>query len=118
MKITLPLPPPENERLIYAKHMGRFVLSKKYRDYKKLARWELLKLKLRENWELQKPTFEDQLQITIEVFLPNKKRDAHGILKPLMDVMEGFIYDNDRWVVPRFTLFQLDRHKPRVEVII
>lgn len=118
MKFILPLPPPENERLIFAKHLGRFILSNKYRNYKKEAQWELLKLRSQFNIELLRPTLENQISIIIDVYLPNKKRDGHGCLKALMDVLEGTIYDNDRWVYPRFTEFKVDKSNPRVEINI
>lgn len=116
MKITLPLPPPENERLIYARNMHRFILSKKYRNYKKEASYELLRMTAMFKVDLKRPTYENQLTIEITAYMPNKKRDPHGILKPLLDVMEGYIYDNDKWVVPIFNETKIDKVNPRVEV--
>jgi Holliday junction resolvase RusA-like endonuclease len=120
MKIELPIPPPENERLIFARNIGprgQFVLSTKYREYKKHAQWILLKLKAQDNIVMLDPTFENQLILEISVYLPDKRRDAHGCLKPLLDVMQGVIYKCDKWVVPRFNKFEIDPAHPRVEVV-
>ena len=119
MRIELPLPPPENERLIYARNIGprgQFILSQKYRKYKTHTQWLFLKFKTQQNIQMLTPNFENQLLMKISVYLPDKRRDAHGCLKCLLDVMQGSIYDNDKWVVPQFNAFQVDAKNPRVEV--
>lgn len=118
MKFTLPLPPPENERLIYAPNLRRMILSKKYRDYKKMAGDILLARRFNLHVPLLKPTERFQLAVGIKVYLPNRRRDGHGILKPLLDVMEGTVYDNDKWVIPRFYQFEIDSQNPHVEIEI
>lgn len=118
MNFVLPLPPPENERLIFSKNHSRFILGSKYRDYKKHAQWELFKIKAQQNIEMKTPTLENQLKINIKCYMPNLRRDHHGILKPLLDVMEGIIYHNDKFVVPIFDTMKLDRDNPRVEIEI
>jgi len=115
MKIILPLPPPENERLIFAKNLGRFILSKKYREYKLHAQ-QLLKAI--SGITMIIPTFENQLIIEITVFLSDKRRDGHGCLKPLMDVLQGVVYDSDKWVVPSFNKFNIDKDNPRVIICL
>jgi len=115
LKVTLPIPPPENERLIFTRKLGRFILSSKYRKYKEYAKQLLLADSF-----IELPidlSFEQQLRAEITVFLPDKRRDAHGCLKPLLDVLEGFVYVNDKWVVPQFQKFQIDENNPRVEII-
>jgi len=118
MKFSLPLPPPENERLIFAPNLGRFILGKKYRQYKHEAQAELIRLKLVHKFEMLKPSFGSQKQVFITVYLPDKRRDHHGMLKPLLDVMEGTIYDNDKWVCPVFLPADISQSNPRVEVEI
>jgi crossover junction endodeoxyribonuclease RusA len=120
MKIELPIPPPENERLIYARNIGprgQLILSKKYRAYKQHAQWLMLKLKVQEGIEMRTPTFENQFILDITVYLPDKRRDAHGCLKALLDVMQGTLYNCDKWVVPQFNKFLIDAQNPRVEVV-
>lgn len=116
MQIILDFPVSDNERLIPAWKMRRLIASKKYRAYKEYAKQELEAWKIVNEYETKKPTFENQMVIVIDVFLPNLKRDGHGILKCLMDCMEGTVYDNDKWVIPMFNKFKLDKKNPRVEI--
>lgn len=116
MNIIIPLPPPENERLIFDKHHKRFILSNKYRKYKDSVWKELLAWKSQNRYTPISPTFESQLEIRIEPFMENKRRDPHGMLKPLLDCLQGFVYDNDRWVVPQFMKAQIDAKFPHVRI--
>ncbi|KKK93424.1 hypothetical protein LCGC14_2692990, partial [marine sediment metagenome] len=82
MKLTLPLPPSDNERLIVAWRQRRMILSKKYRDYKTTA----TSIILEQNpalftQPLFAPTFENQLPIYIIFYLKDKRRDASDMLK-------------------------------------
>lgn len=46
------------------------------------------------------------------------KRDSHNYLKLMLDALEGLIYKNDYFVKPSITLVEMDRSRPRIEVII
>lgn len=115
-EFSLPLPPPENERLIFNKNHRRFILSSKYRQYKEDAQVLLVSIKTRHKIPMMKPTFENQHYVIITPYLPNKHRDPHGILKPLLDVLQGFIFDNDKWLMPIFNPACVDAGNPRVVV--
>jgi len=115
-EFSLPLPPPENERLMFDKHHRRFILTQKYREYKAAAQMALISIKARHKIPLMKPTFENQHYVVITPYMPNKKRDPHGILKPLLDVLQGFVFDNDRWLMPIFNPADVDTDHPRVVV--
>ncbi|KEO80874.1 hypothetical protein EL26_23950 [Tumebacillus flagellatus] len=63
------------------------------------------------------PTVEEKLVAEIRVFWPDRrKRDVHNIDKILWDALEGFVFDNDRWVLPRYMDFDYDKKNPRVEI--
>ena len=50
-------------------------------------------------------------------FMPDKrKRDSHNTLKILLDAMEGFVYENDFYVMPRIQEVAYDKENPRVEI--
>lgn len=118
MQIILPLPPSDNERLIRSNYNGLFILSSKYRKYKKEQQERLLyesRVTGRKMYETGKDKL---LVINISVFLANWQRDGHNCLKALLDVMEGVVYKNDRYVLPRFLYFGVDKKNPRVEIII
>jgi Holliday junction resolvase RusA-like endonuclease len=114
----LPLPPPDNERLMFNKSHGRFILTSKYRNYKTQAQQRLMVLRAHKQFSLLKPTFENQIHIIITPFMPNKRRDPHGILKALLDVLQGYVIDNDRWLMPVFNPALIDEKNPRVKVTI
>lgn len=114
MKITLPLPVSDNERLIPAWNMRRLILSKKYRDYKTRAVYEIKSQY--QGQSIHNPTFEEPLTIVLKFFLKDKRRDAHDCLKCLLDCLKGIVFTDDKWVLPVFTRSVIDSMNPRVEI--
>ena len=50
-------------------------------------------------------------------FFPDKKvRDSHNTLKILTDSMEGLVFPNDYYVLPRIQYVTLDRKNPMLHV--
>ena len=45
-----------------------------------------------------------------------RRRDVSNLDKVLCDALEGIVYDDDRWALPRWMDFHTDRRNPRVEV--
>jgi len=45
-------------------------------------------------------------------------RDSHNMLKMLFDVLQGAIFKNDYYAMPRIFAVELDAKNPRVEVVI
>lgn len=116
MKIILPLPVSDNERLIPSWNNRRLVNSSKYRNYRLTAGYEA-----RQQWgnkPLIEPTFENPLTIVIKCFLKDKRRDAHDCLKGLLDILKGVVFTDDKWVLPVFTRSVIDENNPRVEIEI
>jgi len=117
MIITLPLPPSKNERLIYAPNLRRMIASKKYREWRDNARQILMVMYGYNGFQkIRKSTFEEQMIIDITVYLPDKRRDGANVLDALLDCMSGFVYTDDKYIVPRFNRYQIDAEHPRVEV--
>ena len=50
-------------------------------------------------------------------FQDKRKRDSHNCLKLLMDSLEGLLFTNDYFILPRIQYVTLDRENPRVEII-
>lgn len=46
----------------------------------------------------------------------NRRRDVHNGCKLTMDALEILLYDDDRWVLPRYMDFEVDASNPRVEI--
>ena len=51
-------------------------------------------------------------------FQDRRIRDSHNCLKLLLDVMQGVVYQNDYYVLPRIQSVEYDKDHPRVEVRI
>jgi len=51
-------------------------------------------------------------------YFPNRrKKDTHNTLKVLMDSLEGILYEDDYWALPRIMDFGIDKDNPRLEVV-
>lgn len=51
-------------------------------------------------------------------YFPDKRiRDSHNTLKILTDSLEGLIFSNDYFLLPRIQYVCLDRDNPRLEII-
>ena len=50
-------------------------------------------------------------------FPDKRKRDNHNSFKALFDALEGIVYENDQYVLPRVMHCGLDRNNPRIELI-
>ena len=51
-------------------------------------------------------------------YFPDKmRRDSHNTLKILTDCLEGLLYSDDYYLLPRIQYVCLDRKNPRLEVI-
>ena len=121
MKFILPLPPSDNERLIVMWKYKRFILSNKYRNYKKEAQMEIMRqIDFSElSMPIYSPTFENQLPIYISFYLKDKRRDATDMLKCLLDTLGGLLYNSDKWVVPKFIHpYRIDKLNPRLEICL
>ena len=123
MIITLPLPPSKNEIKIPVR--GRLIHTTKYNKYKKMV-YPIIVEQLVHNPEMRyiygqpmfKPTLEVQLELKIKVYLKDKRRDATNIIEPLLDVLKGYLYDDDKYILVNMEEIKLDPHNPRVEVIV
>lgn len=52
-------------------------------------------------------------------FMPDRRvRDSHNMLKLLLDVMQGIVYHNDYYIMPRIQAVEYDINNPRVDVLI
>jgi len=63
------------------------------------------------------PIFESQLPIKITFFLKDKRRDAADMIKTLLDVCTGILWDDDKWIcVQMVHPLLIDKKSPRVEL--
>lgn len=116
LKLSLSLPPSINH-MYYNTRGGGKRLTKQAEDYQRRSR-ALLNLAIEEQrWiKQQKSTW---YYIDLVFYMPDRRvRDSHNMLKLLLDVMQGIVYDNDYYALPRIQSVEYDKENPRVEVLI
>ena len=114
--VHLPIPPSINHMYVN-KRNGTKVLTRTAFDFIRDAR-ALINLSMEEqNWIKQEHAV--WLYADIMVYMPDRKiRDSHNMLKILMDTLQGCVFDQDYFVMPRIHSVELDTIDPRIEVRI
>lgn len=114
--VHLPIPPSINH-MYHNKRNGTKVLTRVACDFIRDAR-AMINLAMEEqNWLKQEHAV--WLYADIMVYMPDRKiRDTHNMLKILMDTLQGCVFDNDYFVLPRIHGAELDTIDPRIEVRI
>lgn len=116
LKLSLPLPPSVNHLHWNTKGGGKR-LTTKATNYIRDSRG-LINLAIEEQRWL-KQSKNTWLYVDLVFFMPDRRiRDSHNMLKLLLDVMQGVVYDNDYYVMPRIQSVEYDTNYPRVEVCI
>jgi len=64
----------------------------------------------------QKSTDEKLVAEVMICWPTRRKRDVENVGKLLWDALEGIVYENDQWLLPRYIDFQVDKANPRVEI--
>lgn len=118
LKLTLPLPPSANHCYIqvrFGKRLAR-VLSGKAKKWKETAA-QIAKIEIiDQKWKLSE---KEKIVMEMNIFWPdNRKHDPDNTLKLTQDSLNGLVYVDDRFVLPRVLDFSVDRLKPRLELRI
>lgn len=59
------------------------------------------------------------LYVDLVFHMPDRKiRDSHNCLKILMDAMQGIVFENDYFAMPRIQAVEYDKDNPRVVCVI
>lgn len=116
LKLSLPLPPSVNHMYYNTRNGGKH-LTKRAEDYIRQSR-ALINLAIEEQkWYKQEGSI--WYYVDLVFFMPDRRiRDSHNLLKLLLDVMEGVIYDNDYYAMPRIQSVEYDTQNPRAEIFI
>lgn len=102
--------------MYYSKGFARR-LTYEAQDYVRVSR-ALINLAIEEQrWLKQdKSTW---YYVDLVFFMPDRRiRDSHNMLKLLMDVMQGLVFYNDYYALPRIQSVEYDAQHPRVEVSV
>lgn len=113
--ITLPVPPSVNAIYYNTRRGGRRLTSKaeKYiRDVRALTNMFV------DDNKWCKKTDHTWLYMDMVFYFPDKRtRDSHNCLKILLDALEGIVFQNDMYVMPRINSVEFDKDNPRVEIL-
>jgi len=108
MKLTLPLPPSHNR--LWRAVNGRVIRSKEYRDWiRDCGPWLML---------AKGEPLEGAVIVVLDVYFRDRRRDADSAIKPVLDILQGTAYANDRQVRAITLVAHIDRDNPRVEAQI
>ena len=111
--VDLPIPPSVNSLYMNTRGGGKR-LSRKAESYIRDSR-ALINLAIQEqSWV--KPNRSVWLYADMVFYFPDRRvRDSHNCLKLLLDVMQGIVYRNDYFVLPRIQSVKYDKDNPRVK---
>lgn len=117
-KLTFSLPvPPSVNAIYYNTRGGGRRLTYKAEDYIRITR-ALVNVAIEEqHWKV--PTKSTWLYIDMVYYFPDRRRrDASNCLKILLDAIEGRVYQDDMYALPRIQSVEYDKENPRVEITV
>lgn len=105
-----------NKSTIMAKTPARGMFLVKTNERRE---WDRLMVEqFRAQWNLRLP-IEEEVFLVLEIYLSANTMDVDNALKPVQDAMqEAGVLKNDRLVRRASITKHVDRHRPRVEVIV
>ncbi len=75
-------------------------------------------MKSRLNESGLEPIFREKFVVNVWAWWENKRSqvDADGILKLILDCMQGIVYSSDKFALPRWMDYDYDAENPRVQL--
>lgn len=114
LTFSIPIPPSVNHMYQSAGRGRR--LTTQARNYIKIAQDICKNEKRKQGWKKDKEHV--WYIMDLYFYFPDKRvRDSHNCLKLLTDCLEGLLFDNDYFLLPRIQYVALDRENPRLEII-
>lgn len=114
IEFTVPVPPSVNHMYQSAGRGKR--LTKEATKYIGVVQENAKREVKRTKWK--KDTEGVWYVLDLYYYFPDKKvRDSHNTLKILTDALEGLLFGNDYFVLPRIHWVKLDRKYPRLEIV-
>ena len=116
LNMALPIAPSVNHMYIHTRKGGK-TLSKNAEKYIRETRALINLYVEKQKWKkAEKGVW---CYVDVIVFMPDKRiRDSHNMIKLLMDVMQGIVFENDYYALPRIQGVEYDKEDPRIEVSI
>jgi len=96
-----------SRRVVRFGNMSRLIKSDKALKYSDAFKLQLKPLQ---------PLMQGDLRVTMHIYYASRRPDLDESL--ILDLMQGFVYENDRQVKERHTYWGLDPDNPRSEIIV
>lgn len=96
-----------SRRVVRFGNMSRLIKSDKALKYSDAFKLQLKPLH---------PLMQGDLRVTMHIYYASRRPDLDESL--ILDLMQGFVYENDRQVKERHTYWGLDPDNPRSEIIV
>lgn len=103
--------------MYYNTRRGGKRLTKQAEDYIRISKAKILEAVESQKWIKQKKSTWYYMDLVF--YMPDRRiRDSHNMLKLLLDVMQGIVYNNDYYVLPRIQSVEYDSLNPCVSLCI
>ena len=114
LHISVDIPPSKNHAFFY--RGNRKIAKVKTRQYKEAMAKCIKKQIKKQKWKKESDNV--WYYADLYFYYPDRRgRDAHNCIEILMDSLEGCLFKDDYFVMPRVQEVTLDREKPRMEMI-
>ena len=101
-------------RWVQISNRGGLIKTANARDWEQTAMWTAQAWRQETGW---RPTYRRKIVADYWIWWPDRRRhDPSNIEKVMWDALEGIVYDDDRWLIPRCQDFGVDGDNPRVEL--
>lgn len=113
VNFTVSIAPSVNHMYIFGK--GTKCLTKEAKAYIEKTQKICIQAMKEQKWKVEKENV--WYHMDLYFYFPDKRiRDSHNCLKLLMDSLEGILFPNDYFVMPRIQYVGYDKENPRIEI--
>jgi crossover junction endodeoxyribonuclease RusA len=103
-----------NHMYIFGK--GHKTLTTAAKQYIQKTQRQCLEAMKQQKWKKEDETV--WFYMDLYFYFPDKRiRDSHNCIKLLMDALQGILFVNDYYIMPRVQDVRLDRDNPRIEIV-
>ncbi|PWK10187.1 RusA family crossover junction endodeoxyribonuclease [Tumebacillus permanentifrigoris] len=115
LNLTIPGNPPSMNHVYRNVSISRRVVTPDGKMWKDAVQIFACSAMQKAGWKMTK---DEKVVAEVTVYWPSKrKRDVENIGKLLWDSLEGIVFDDDQWLLPRYMDFHHDKNNPRIEIV-